>query len=124
MKAKYGAEAGTSPDGKQFIERQEQFYVIGVSGLPNYMRAANDQAKQALMKISTLSVKDKEPIPAAEIQFDMPRGTNVDAYFLFPRTKAFTLDDKEVEFATKFGSASVKTKFRFKDMAINGKLDL
>jgi hypothetical protein len=44
--------------------------------------------------------------------------------FLFPKTVAIDMDDKEVEFSTKLGQTIVKTKFKLKDMVFNGKLDL
>jgi len=48
----------------------------------------------------------------------------VSALFHFPRSVPYTLDDKEVEFATKLGDLSLKYKFRLKDMVFNRKLEL
>jgi hypothetical protein len=48
----------------------------------------------------------------------------MDLFFVFPKTPAFVLDDKEVEFSTKLGALVVKYKFRLKDMLFNGQLDL
>jgi hypothetical protein len=122
-KSKYGAEAGTSSDAKKMLEPEPKYYVIWVSGLPASLRPANDAAKQEMMKASTLSPKDKNSTAAVDIQFS-GQGRASDFYFLFPKSVALTVDDKEVEFATKFGKTAVKTKFRLKDMEMNGKLDL
>jgi hypothetical protein len=122
-KTKYGAEAGTSPDARKMLEPEPKYYVIQVSGLPASLRPANDAAKQEMMKDSMLSPKDKSSIAAVDIQFS-GQGRASDFYFLFPKSAALTTDDKEIEFATKFGKTAVKAKFRLKDMEINGKLDL
>jgi hypothetical protein len=51
-------------------------------------------------------------------------GRNVDAYFLFPRTTEFTVNDKEVQFDTKVGGLAIKDRFNLKNMVINGKLEM
>ena len=124
VKAKYGSEAANSAEGKQFLARTEQFYVIDLAGIPGNVLPRDQAAKEALVKASTLSAKDKNSVVAAEIQADAPSGRNAELYFLFPRSTMFTADDKEVEFATKLGKTALKAKFRLKDMVINGKLDL
>jgi hypothetical protein len=122
-KSKFGAEAGTSPDAKKMLQPEEKVYVIWVSGLPANLRPKTDEEKQAILKQSTLSAKDKDSIAAVDVQFS-GQGRASDFYYLFPRAKALTVEDKEVEFATKLGKTAIKTKFRLKDMEINGKLDL
>jgi hypothetical protein len=118
-KQKFGAEAGTSPDAKKVIEEPQKYYVIVVSGIPGRMGRGSAEMKEALMKNSSLAIKGKEPIAPEDIQSG---GTT--AVFLFPKTVAIDMDDKEVEFSTKLGQQIVKTKFRLKDMVFNGKLDL
>jgi hypothetical protein len=44
--------------------------------------------------------------------------------FLFPRTTTFTADEKDLEFASKFGKAAIKHKFKLKDMVFNGKVEM
>lgn len=122
-KNKYGAEAGTSPDAKKMLEPEPKYYVIWIAGLPASMRPRDDAAKQQVIKQSTLSLKDKSPIEAADVQY-AGQGRASDFFFVFPKTTVLTTDDKEVEFATKLGKVAIKTKFRLKDMEINGKLDL
>ena len=122
-KSKYGAEAGTSPDAKKMLEPEPKYYVIWVNGLPANLRPRDAEAKQAMLKDSVLNPKDKNSIPAEDIQF-AGQGRATDFFFLFPRSAGITADDKEVEFVTKLGKTAIKAKFKLKDMEINGKLDL
>jgi hypothetical protein len=122
-KAKYKEEAGTSPDAKKMLEPEPKYYVIWVNNLPANLRPKDDAAKQEMLKQSTLSPKDKNATAAADIQY-AGQGRSTDFFFLFPKTMALTTDDKEVDFATKFGKTVIKAKFKLKDMEINGKLDL
>lgn len=116
---KFGSEAGTSPDAKRVIEEPQKYYVIVVNGLPARMGRGGPEMKEALMKNSSLTIKGKEPVAPEDIQSG---GTA--ALFLFPKTLAIDMDDKEVEFSTRLGQTVVKTKFKVKDMVFNGKLDL
>ena len=75
--------------------------------------------KELLLKNTSLSIKGKQPIVPEVLQ---PSGSS--AIFLFPKTIAIDMDDKEVEFSTKLGQTQVRTKFKLKDMVFNGKLDL
>jgi hypothetical protein len=44
--------------------------------------------------------------------------------FVFPKTTAFTVEDKEMEFSSKFDKTAVKHKFKLKDMVFNGKVEM
>ena len=44
--------------------------------------------------------------------------------FVFPKTSAIALDDKEVEFVTKMGAADIARKFKLADMTVRGRLAL
>jgi len=44
--------------------------------------------------------------------------------FLFRRSVVFTAEDKQAEFATRFGKISVKARFILRDMLVRGKLEL
>jgi hypothetical protein len=124
-KAKFGAEAATSPDAKKMLEPDEMFYVIWVSGLPSALQPHDEESKKMLLALTTLSPKDKDAIVAADVIFNAPKGAPVtDAHFLFPRKAAISVDDKEADFVTKFGKAKVQAKFVLKNMVINGKLGL
>jgi hypothetical protein len=120
----YGAEAGTSPDAKARLERAEEFYMLTMIGIPASMRGAtaNDK-KAALLALTTVTAPGKPAIHATDMQVSSGRGPSI-LVFLFPKTSAFTVDDKEVEFATKFDKTSVKRKFKLKAMVFNGKLEM
>ncbi|HEY7336021.1 MAG TPA: hypothetical protein VH639_14125 [Bryobacteraceae bacterium] len=120
---KFGADAGTAPDAKKLVEDPQMYYIIEVGGLPGYVQPRDNEAKQALMKDSSLTAKGKDPLIPADIQFAQD-GRNVDAYFIFPRMVQFTADDKEIEFIAKAGGLSIKQKFNLKNMVINGKLEM
>jgi hypothetical protein len=128
VKAQYGAEAGTSPEAKKRLETEQKFYVIWVANLPNSARPRNDEGMKALLQATTLSAKDKS-ITAGEVVFPDPAQSKgartTSANFLFERKVAFSPDDKEVEFTTKFGTKTkVQVKFNLKSMVVDGKLGL
>jgi hypothetical protein len=75
------------------------------------------------MDSSSLSAKGKDPVKPSDVQFALSQAAN-DMIFHFPRSAPFTLDDKEVEFATKLGDFTLKYKFKLKDMVYNGKLEM
>ena len=125
MKLKYGAEAGTSPEAKKFLEAQENIYAVVISGAGRGMMGmgTGESIKKELLERTALLVKGKEDIKAVDLQ--MARGARGnDLVFLFPRKVELTMEDKEVEFATKLESMSLKQKFRLKDMMFDGKLTL
>jgi hypothetical protein len=74
------------------------------------------------VKSSTyLSRKDKATLFAGKVQRDKD---GVTLLFTFPKTTPITLDDKEVEFVTRYGPLEIKKKFKLKDMVYQGKLEL
>jgi hypothetical protein len=73
-----------------------------------------------LKQKTTITRKGHEDLHPASIEMQQP-GVFL---FRFPRTDAINLDDKEVEFATKFGTIDIKRKFKLKEMVYNGELAL
>jgi len=124
VKRRFAAEAGTSPEAKAMLDREEKFYVLTLSGVPgNLLGATRGEQKAALLDLTTITVTGKPPLKAADVQTSMGRGGGT-VSFLFPRTTMFTADDKEMEFASKFDKTAVKKKFKLKDMVFNGKLEM
>jgi hypothetical protein len=124
VRLKYGAQAGTSPEAKQLLEREEPDYIIVVSGpLRSLLHGDSEELKKAIMDASSLSAKGKDAVKPSDVQIALSQVSN-DMLFLFPRTTPFTVDDKEVEFSTKLGAATLKFKFKLKDMVFNGKLEM
>jgi hypothetical protein len=124
VKRRFAAEAGTSPEAKALLDRVEEFYVLTLSGVPGNLLAATQGDKKAgLLDITTITVAGKPPLKAVDVQTSSGRGGGTVA-FLFPKTATFTADDKELEFVSKFGTTSVKHKFKLKDMVFNGKVEM
>ncbi|QOY87233.1 hypothetical protein [Paludibaculum fermentans] len=127
--SKMGAEAATSPQAKAFLEKEDQFYVINVSGPPRKNEAATERPRQLTPRVeaeikeaTSLSWKAHDKLQPLVVQVSQ---TNSFAFsFSFPRTHLIELEDKEVEFATKLGELSIKRKFKLKDMMFEGKLAL
>jgi hypothetical protein len=122
-KAKYGDEAATSPEAKKLIEEDQKYYAILLTGIPGRSVRNGDKMKELLLQNTTLTVKGKDPIQASDVQ----SGGNEQkalVLFLFPKTAPLSVDDKDVEFATKLGPLVVRQKFHLKDMVFNGKLEL
>ncbi len=118
-----GHEQADSDKAKKFLGQEVPYYVVAVAGLPpDMVGRIPDQQLPELAKIASLVRKDKDPIQAENAQkFPGEKGTVV---FLFPKTSAITLEDKEVEFVSKVGRIEVKRKFKLKDMMIGDKLEL
>ena len=124
IKRQYGAEAGTSPEAKAKLDRVEQVYVLTMLGVPGFALASTQGDKKAALLDSTmLTVSGKPPLKAADVQVSGGRGAST-VSFLFPKTTTFTVDDKEVEFSSKFGTSTIKRKFKLKDMVFNGKVEM
>jgi hypothetical protein len=124
VRLKYGAEAATSPDAKKLLEKAETNYEIVVSGpLKSLLRGDTDTLKLSLMQSSSLTSKGKGPVKPSDVQIALSQDSN-NMVLRFPRTTPFTVDDKEVEFETKFGDLVLKYRFKLKDMVFNGKLEM
>lgn len=106
-----------------------EHYILSVSGLPMAgarKRAGDDSdpdAEEIVARIidgTRLTPQHRDPIVPVKVDASKPnRGT-----LLYFRRDAevFTLDHKEVSFATKLGPLELKTKFQLKDMVFRGKL--
>ena len=124
VKRQYGAEAGTSPEAKAKLERPDQFYVLTLGGMPGSMLgAAQGDRKAALLDTAMITVNGKPPLKAVDVQATGGRGPAT-VSFLFPRTTTFTVEDKEMEFSSKFDKVVIKKKFKLKDMVFNGKVEM
>ena len=125
MRARYGKEAATSPEARKFLAQEPQLYVIAVTGLPGMVVSggAGDQSKERIAKSTTLTPMGKPPIRPLGVEF-VASNQGVDVLIGFPRTAPIVLEDQEVELSSQIGTASVKSKFKLKDMVFKGKLEL
>jgi hypothetical protein len=125
VKRQYGAEAGTSPEAKARLDRVEQVYVLTLIGVPaNLLAAAQGDRKAALLDVTMVSVTGKPPLKPIDVQSSGGRGPLGNMSFLFPKTMPLTVEDKEMQFSTKFDKTGVKAKFKLKDMVFNGKVEM
>jgi hypothetical protein len=127
VKMEYREKAGSSPEAQKRLAANSAYYVIAVANLPVAQQPRDDGERMTMLRSTTLTVSGKDhAIVASDMIF--VSGTDGwglgDARFLFPRDFALTVDDKEAEFATKFGKASVKARFNLRTMVINGALGL
>ncbi|WP_321475990.1 hypothetical protein [uncultured Paludibaculum sp.] len=127
--SKMGAEAATSLQAKAFLEKEDQFYVLSVSGPPHKGEPAPARPRQLTPKleaeikeVTTLSWKAHDKVQPLVVQISQT--STLGFTYSFPRTHAIELEDKEVEFATKLGQTVIKRKFKLKDMVYDGKLAL
>jgi hypothetical protein len=100
----------------------EAFYVVAVAGMPT--RVAQAGTLGEVMEKTALKSKRKEPIKPADIRIVPESQQTVRVEFVFPRSNAITLDDKEIEFVTKMGAADITKKFGLAEMVVRGRLAL
>lgn len=124
VRKKFGAKAEESADAQKVLAEEPKSYEIVLSGpMGMFLRGGPDQLKQTLTDVTSLASARTGAIKPTDIEISPP-GRTMDVLFVFPHSMPFTVDDKEVEFATKLGTSSVKYKFRLKDMVLNGKLEM
>ena len=116
-----GVDAPVLPDDKRLPE-DEAFYVVAVAGMPT--RVAQAGSLNEVLERTALRSKRKEAIKPADIRIVPESKQTVRVEFVFPKSNAITLDDKEVEFVTKMGAADIARKFRLADMTVRGRLAL
>jgi hypothetical protein len=124
VRRKYGAGADKSEEAKKVLSEQPETYQIVLSGQAfAFPMGPPDSLKASLSEASFLSSARTGAIKPTQV--DVNRGPReVDVLFVFPRSMPFTLEDKEVEFATTLGKSKLQYKFKLKDMVVNGKLEM
>jgi hypothetical protein len=121
-RGRYGKEVATSPEAKKFLEREEQYYIVAVSGMPVRGRTG-EEFREAVLKSAMINVKGKDSVQAADVQVE-PHGRTAVLYLIFAKQRMFTVEDTEIEVSAKIGGIPVKQRFKLKDMVYNGKLEL
>lgn len=124
VRARFGDEAGTSPEAAKLLAAQETHYIVEIAGLPFPMLRGNPEQ---LKSNAQLRIKDKSPIQAVDIKAGREEN-RVNLYLIFPREAdgrpVITLEDREVEVFLKTGPVDIRRKFRLKDMIFDGKLEI
>jgi len=115
------AMAKNRPELQGTLDREDENYVIVLSGLPARMARVLQNSEE--LKQSTLRRGKKAPIRLAAVDVS-PHAQTVDVIFAFPKTERITPEDKDVEVVLKVAQLEVKKKFSLKEMMYNGKLEL
>jgi hypothetical protein len=140
-RARFGVEASTSPEARQFLESEQSSYVIAVLGVPRSMltgvgdASKSEAVKKALLDGGSLTIANgkspNHPVAAIHpVTSIKPIDTEfrvvgaIDLFFIFPKTTPLTVDEKEIEFALKLGQLAIKERFPLKDMLFRGDLEL
>lgn len=76
---------------------------------------------RAFVANSSLVPRGKAAIAPEDAKYDPATGA---IHLFFPRTAAITAGEKEVTFVTRFGSLTVRKRFRLKEMTYKGQLEL
>jgi len=154
VRARMGAEADTSPQAREFVEREEPDYVIAVIGPPMggppeggrpgaapgapprdgiappkgegsvQERRGNPEQWMAGLKENTWLAWKDHEKVHPSSIVLPPGGQRGVLIFHFPKDHPIELEDKEVEFCMRRGPMEVKKKFKLKDMVYEGKLAL
>jgi hypothetical protein len=110
----------------------ENHYVVSVTGLrapagrssrDQDQDSGSSQVRDQLMSTTQLVAKGRAILSPDDIKFNMRNGEN-EILFLFPKTTALSLDDKEVTFHAMINRLKVENKFNLKKMTRNKKLEL
>jgi hypothetical protein len=112
-----------SPEPQQRPREDDPYYAVAVSGLPPRITARVGTTDEVRTR-TQLKPNGKAPIGPADVRASRDGDQFVRVEFLFPRTDAITLDDKEVEFVTRLGDVDIKKKFRLADMVVRDRLRL
>jgi len=112
-----------APDQQRQLGQDEPFYAVTIVGLPMRLVAQGGTIDD-LKARTTLKAGRKERLAPANILASRDGEQTVRVEFLFPRSAAIALDDKDVEFATKLGDVDITKKFRLADMMVRGQLAL
>ena len=112
------------PDLGDFLVQDEPYYAVTLLGLPPSFAALAPRV-DALKAETRLERKNKEPIAPENIQLFRDADQSIRVVYVFAKTDAITLDDKDVEFITKLGGVTeVKKKFKLADMLFGDQLAL
>jgi hypothetical protein len=115
LKERMDAGGVLADSAKEIMEDKEDYYAIGVTGIPK------DLARQ--LSEAWLKIPGKPDIQPSKGDFQ-DRGRTVDLMILFARANPITLADKEVEVVLKISGNDIAKKFPLNEMVFNGKLEL
>jgi hypothetical protein len=123
------------PDRQRQLSQDQSLYTLAVVGLPVRGRGLPLGTIDEIKSRTALKPAGKDRIAPEDVRvLSVPAWTLgrwfkdgdqlVRVEFLFPKTSAIVLDDKEVEFSTKLGDVELTKKFKLADMMVRGQLAL
>ena len=98
VKHNMGESTILTPEMKQFIESENDYYVVAVENLPSAL-ARFEEAPERLIGSARLRRKNKEDLMPATVEVKV--GQRVQFIYSFVKTDPIELADKEVEFYFK-----------------------
>ena len=122
VKDRMGGSKELPAGAAQFLDQQEEFYIVAVSGFPSRMGRMLKNSSDTIIAGTILKRKDQS-ITVNNFRAE-EHGELMDLLFFFPRTANITLGDKTIEFVMKLGRREIKKKFKLKNMIVNGNLEL
>ena len=99
---------------QQYLDQQDEFYILAVAGFPAQMGGRLVRNREAALAATILKRKSGSISPENVRAFE--RGDAVDLLFFFPRSADITLEDKDVELVAELGPMEIKKKFKLEDM--------
>lgn len=118
VRSQVGQGGTPTADQSTFLTQDEQFYVIGITGLPpQYIRPGADTTVEALLRR-----KNKADIPVQQAGSQPGAGGGI-LLLGFPRGEIMP-EDAEIELVAKFDRLEIKRKFKLAAMMFEGKLEL
>ncbi len=121
---KFGPEAGTSKEAADLLAKPQQFYIVGISGIPAKAITVNPEE---LKNLAELRLKNLPPIKPSNVQVEAQRATAI-LYLVFPRMQEgahqIVVADDEAEVFLQIEAGKISRKFKLKDMVFDGKLEL
>ncbi len=120
VKSQVGNSNEVTAEQQEFLDREEEHYIVVLGSVPPDLARAFENLEGVEEKIS-LDRKGKNRILLWEIRVQAMAG---EVHFLFPKTDAISVDDKDVELNVDMDGLRFKKKFKLKDMVIDGKLEL
>ena len=137
-RARFGDEVLKSLEAEKMLTRKEDAYLIGISG-PARLLAGDPSV---VFTAAQLVIKGRDPIRAQNVTVDKEeRGVTPEKgersvtpnkgergltfYFVFPKgTNPIKLEDEGFELQVKFPLFELKHRFKLKDMAFDGNLEI
>ncbi len=118
-RGRFGDQVLESPEAAKMLGREEDAYLVGITGAPKLMAA-----DPAALRNAQMVFKGREPIRPQNVTMEKGEAGLV-IYLFFPRQPApIKLEDDGFELRIKFPQIEIKRRFKLKDLVFEGKLEL